>query len=139
MSKRQDILDELQTVLETVNSLSSVIVKKPVFQDLDTVAMPVAFIYSGPSRLAIPEYQTIGYETFEWIVNIEIYGYEDLDLEDMLSSVHTTLFANNTLNDYAILSQITSTDMYDAMSSDRSFQGLIIEYNILYHHVQGQP
>lgn len=139
MAVRQNLLDAISSTLQTVNDINSVTINRPMAQDFETVTMPAAFIYSGQSKLAVPDYQTIGYETYEWLVFIEIYGHEDLDLEKMLADVHTALFTNQMLGGYAMYSQVTGTDMLEAVSSDRSFSGLLIEFSVMYRHVQGQP
>jgi len=57
-------------------------------------------------------------------------------MEDLLNDIHTTLFADERLGNYADKSFRTGVDLL-FLDPERSLQDMIIEFEILYKHLKG--
>ena len=140
MSVRTDLIDELKRTIEEISIVNTVEKIRPTPQDIEVTTLPVVYIYAGPSiNITATEMGVIGQETYDWTIILEGFVDENTEVETLLYELHKALFANQTLDDKAIYCNIMSTDILEAITSDKAFNGIMIEYHVLYKHAQGQP
>lgn len=135
MSSRTSILSQIETVLQGVSDIKEVIINQVTPVSMETVALPCAFIYSGPEIRLSDDRSVIGYENWEWNVLIEIWA-RDSEMENLLSSIHSAMFANELMGGYAATSYRTGVDLF-VIEPEQSLQSMLITYAIIYRHVRG--
>jgi hypothetical protein len=137
MSTRTDILNAMATALTTITTISTIEVNRVTPVDLDIVSLPALFIYSGEEHRVENERQTMGYETYEWIVILEVWGNIDTNLETLLTSIHNIMFTNYQFGGKAVYSFRTGVDMQTL--PEESLNAMRIEYTVVYRHIMGTP
>ena len=70
---RQTILSKIGEVLEGVSGVEKVEIERSTPVDIDTIPFATCFVYSGPEERATDDRSTIGFETFDWTVVIEVW------------------------------------------------------------------
>ncbi len=132
---RQNILAQIKTTLEGVESITEVQVNKTTPVDIETIGFPCAFIYSGGETRQ--QNGPITYETWEWEIQIELWA-RDSDMETLLGVVHAAMFADEKIGGYADTSYRTGVDMY-VIDPLQSLEAALITYLVRYKHVRGTP
>jgi hypothetical protein len=137
MTKREQILEVIKTIFEGTRLFKTVKIENFDLIDLQKTALPVAYIYKGKEvRADDSDRGTIGFETWDWTVVIEIWA-KDGDLEDFLDTIHTAMFANYRFNGLARYSYRTSAEPF-MVETSMMVHGMSITYQVLYEHPQGQ-
>lgn len=137
MSKRESILSEIKATLEDISIIRYVEVDRMLQPDLDVVPLPCAFIY--PSAETRIQTATIGQETWEWEIILEVWSnVSEVSLELLLDSIHTQMFANERLGGYADYSYRVNSDFY-YIDPEKELKGMIITYLVRYYHPKGTP
>jgi hypothetical protein len=142
LTTRQAILDTLKELVEAVVDDSSnyifkqVEVTKTVPPDIETIQLPACFIYSDREyRLENEERATIGSENWEWYVTLEVWAaYEDL--ETILKFVHTKIYDNYTLGNYASWASRVAVDFL-TVDPTKDIESMAISYRLVYRHKLG--
>jgi len=134
-SSRNNILTNLQSTLEGISSIKTVIIKKSSMTDLDVISLPAIFIYIGPEEKVFDQRAIIGYETWDWKITLAVYA-RDTDMEELLKDIHDVLFASRTLTNTCIdiIRQSADELMVDV---EDSLKILILDYSVLYRHTIG--
>jgi hypothetical protein len=136
---RVNILDRIEYDLKNgVSDLLTVeVLRKPTITSVDTVLQPAAFIYPGPERKIKggDSRSVIGKENWEWTVFIEVWAM-DTDMEALLGSIHTVMYADYTFNKYAVYSERESVVMW-VVDPDEMQQAMLLEYSVIYRHTLG--
>lgn len=131
---RKQILNTIATLLARAG-FATVQLQRISPIDLETLGLPAVFVYAGKERRE--ESTTIGRESFVLEVEIEVWGKEE-ELEELLGLVHLTLAQDMTLGGKAVLLQRRGADSY-IIDPERSLGGMLITYEVLYSHVEGDP
>jgi len=142
LTARQAIMDKLKELVEGVVDDSSnflfkqVELTKTVPPDLDTIQLPACFIYSDREyRLENEERATIGHESWEWYVTLEVWAaYEDL--ETILKFIHKKIYDNYTLGNYANWASRVAVDFL-TVDPTKDIESMAISYRIVYRHALG--
>ena len=134
-SIRQQILAELVTILKTAPSLQYVENKKISPVDIETVAFPCAFIFSGAEQKLNDGRSVIGYENWNWRVVIEVW-VKDADPEDILKEIHDLMWTNRSINNLAVTSDRVGVDFL-VVDVEQSIEAMLIDYDVLYRHERG--
>lgn len=135
-SVRQNILSEIVTILETLVTLKHVELKHVSPVDLDTVALPCAFVFGGADKKLNDDRALIGCENWLWRIVIEVW-VKDVDPEDILKEIHDVMWTNRDIGGYAITSDRVGVDLL-VVDVEQSIEALLIDYDILYRHERGQ-
>lgn len=134
MTTRQNILANIVTELQEISQLKYVTAEEVVITDLDTVPMPCAFVISGAeTRL---DEGTIGYETWHWAINVEVWARSDLEV--LLGLIHTKLYEQPLRGGYALNTVRIGSDIF-TVESDEQMNGLMLNFQIHYRHSWGNP
>jgi hypothetical protein len=137
MTTRQHILEEIYNALTTITDIKYLEIERSTPLEIDSIPFPAVFIYSGPEMRVEDNRGVIGYETYEWNISIECWG-TNVDMEDLLGQIHTVMFINNEFHDYACYSYRMGVS-HLVVDPDQSLRAMILEYVVLYRHVQGVP
>lgn len=132
---RENILDRIKTDLTAVTGVNYVTLLQPSPVDLETIAMPAIFIYTGPETRLSDNRAVIGYENWQWEVILEVWA-RDTDMEALLGLIHAAMFADEELGNYAVISYRTGVDM-QIVDPEQSLQVMVISYEVIYRHVKG--
>jgi len=135
---RQNILNQLKTTLEKVTALQQVEINRTIPIDLDTTPFPCAFIYSVRETKLSDDRSVIGYENWEWLLNIEVWLDSRNDQEILLGEIHHELASDNQIGGYAVTSDRIGSIMY-VVEPDRSISAMILEYSVIYRHKNRTP
>jgi hypothetical protein len=131
---RQNIISNIVAELQEISQLKSVTAEEVVITDLDTVPMPCAFVVVGPeTRLDVG---TIGYETWNWSINVEVWAKTDLEV--LLGLIHTKMYEQPLRGGYALNTVRVGSDIF-TIESDKQLNGLLINFQIHYRHSWGNP
>lgn len=134
MTVRQNIIANIVTELQEVSQLKSVTAEEVVITDLDTVPMPCAFVVAGgESRV---ETGTIGYESWDWSINVEVWAKTDLEV--LLGIIHQKMYEQPLRGGYAINTVRVGADIF-TIESDKQLNGLMINFLVRYRHPWGNP
>lgn len=139
-SNRKQILENLKTTLETISELQTVEIRDSSILDLDIKPLPGAFIYSGAEVKLLGagnRSSIIGCENWEWSISVAVWA-RDTDMEDLLQTIHTAVYANRTLTSACIDCERMGVDML-MIDAEESLKAMIIDYKILYRHTAGLP
>jgi hypothetical protein len=139
MSKRQDILNNIQTTLEAVSSLNTVIMYQPTSVSLDTIYLPCAFVFTLSESESGLTSGLVGQETWEWILGIEVwFKNETTNEETILKAVNDALYVDGQRGGCAVDTKRISIDHFE-VNNDRenSIKGFAMTIRILYYHSYG--
>ena len=137
-TKRQQILVKIKTILEGVSSIKAVEINKTSMIDLETIAFPCVFIYSDAETKLGDDRAVIGYENWEWILNLEIWSDERNDQEVLLGQIHTAMASDHTLGGLAVTSGRVGSNLY-VLDPTRALSSMVLDYSVLYRHKNGVP
>lgn len=141
---RKRILIRVESIMKDLGFFNHTEINRMTVIDIDEVALPSAFVYSGPEARLRSEYTpgvfyqqaaVIGQETFEWKVFIEVWG-ENLDLEELLGRIHKAMYEDYTIGGEAAESCRTGVEMW-VIDPERVITAMLIEYTVLYRHELG--
>lgn len=135
MTKRQDILEQLKSMIETVYEVKYVEINRMTVLDLDTVPMPCVFIYSGREVRATDDESVIGFENWDWNIVVEVWA-NDMDLEDLLGKIHAAIYEDYTLGNLASYILRTGVDML-VVDPEKLLKAMLIDYQVKYRHQIG--
>ena len=138
MTKRQYILNKIKTVIQGISNFKTVEVgsAKILTTDIETSPLPACFIYSDKETKYLEgENAVIGKETWEWYVVLLVRAI-DADLEDLLDLIHTEMYANYKLGNYAEWSERMGVDFL-TIDPTKQIEDMIIPYRIIYRHTLG--
>ena len=131
---RQSIISNIVAVLQEITQLNSVTAEEVVITDLDTVPMPCAFVVVGSE--ARIETGTIGYESWEWAINVEIWSKTDLEV--MLGLIHEKMYDDPSRGGFAQNTVRMGSDIF-TIETDKQLNGIMINFKISYRHPWGNP
>lgn len=140
-SKRQTILAAVKTILEGITSggvrtIPHVEISKIPPVDLETVALPCCFIYSDrETKYLEGDNAVIGSETWEWYIMLEVWAL-DKEMETLLSSIHSAMYANYEFTNTAEWSERMGVDFY-TVDVEQRLEAMIIPYRVIYRHQLG--
>jgi len=137
-TKRQQILAQIKTILKTVSSIKSVEINKTSMVDIETIAFPCAFIFSDRETKLGDDRSVIGYENWEWMINIEVWSDERSDQETLLGEIHTVMAADHQINGLAVTSDRVGASLF-VLDPTRSISSMVLDYQIIYRHRNGTP
>lgn len=137
-TKRQQILDQIKVILQTVSALKSIEINKTSVVDIETIAFPCAFIFSDRETKIGDDRSVIGYENFEWLVNIEVWSDERNDQETLLGEIHTVMAADHQINGLAVTSDRIGSNLF-VLDPTRSISSMVLDYQIIFRHKNGTP
>jgi hypothetical protein len=133
------ILSGIKTILEGVSSIKKVEVNRSSPVDIESVPFPCAFIYSGnETKITEGEYSVIGYENWEWIINVEVWYGEGDDGEELLESIHKAMYTDHSIGGNAVTSSRIRSEMF-LLDPVRIINSMIIDYSVIYRHKNGIP
>lgn len=137
VTKRKEILNRLKEDMEDLGIFDSVLVRQPGLPDLEKVQFPCVFIYSGVENRLTDQRSVIGYETWEWRVNIEVWekGEEDQN-EDILALIHKKLYDDSSLGGHCEYCERLGSDFW-VLEPEHFWSSMIVPYTILYRHLNG--
>ncbi len=135
---RQNILAQIKAILETVSSLKSVEVNKTSVVDLETISLPCAFIFFDREVKLSDDRSVIGRENWDMGVNLEVWSDERNDQETLLGEIHTAMAADYTIGGYAVTSDRVGASLY-VLDPTRSLSSMILDYQVIYRHLNGVP
>lgn len=136
MSTRVRILDAIEKNMEDTSSIKDVFVNKVSPVDLDIAAFPAAFIYSDSEELVLDERATMGFDTWEWQIVIEIWTNQYAVLDEILVDVHNSMFENYRLDGNAMNSYRTSLSEV-IIDPAKEIKAMVLNYSVLYQHKYG--
>jgi hypothetical protein len=134
-TKRTSILNQIKTTLEGVSGMGAVEVNRATPVDIETIAFPCVFVYSGSETRLTDNRSVIGYENWEWQILMEVWG-QDQDMEALLGLIHAAMFADEGIGGFAVTSYRTGVDMY-VLDPDRARSAMLLSYSVIYRHVRG--
>lgn len=134
---RQTILSKIGEVLEGVSGVEKVEIERSTPVDIDTIPFATCFVYSGPEERATDDRSTIGFETFDWTVVIEVWVRND-DCETLLGAIHKAMFNNYSFGGYALNSKRKAVTM-ELLDVSKELKAMVVQYSVLYRHLNGQP
>lgn len=146
-SVRQNILDKVKTMLESIvdNSavalLNEVTVGKITPTTLETVPLPVAFVFPGPDQAAPAGATAIDFETWDWTVTIEVWA-KDIDMETILKFIHRKMAKDTPeglIGGLAIDVKRQSSSGTLVVSNDYSTSAMLIDFLVRFRHPWGAP
>ena len=131
---RQNIISNIVTALQEITQLKSVTAEEVIITDLDTIPMPCAFVVSGAeSRI---ETGTIGRESWDWSINVEIWAKGDLEI--LLGVIHKKMYEDPLRGGFAQNTVRMGSDIF-TIETDKQLNGMIINFKISYRHPWGNP
>lgn len=138
-TKREQILDRVKTTLETVSTINTVEVNKMTMVDMNTIALPSAFIFpSSEERVQQGEDNAvIGRETWDLNIVIEVWT-KSTTVETLLGEIHTAMYADRYLNNLADWSWRTGSELF-VVDISKELWGISLSYTIRFSHPQGTP
>jgi hypothetical protein len=131
---RQNIVANIVTELQEIPQLKSVTAEEVVITDLDTVPMPCAFVVAGAE--ARIETGTIGYESWDWSINVEVWAREDVEV--LLGLIHQKLYEDPLRSGLAQNTVRMGSDIF-TIEADKQLNGIIINFKVSYRHPWGNP
>ena len=79
---------------------------------------------------------SIGFETWDWTVILEVWVKGAKTTEDILKEIHEAMYVDWDRGGYAITSYRTGVDFF-YIDPTEEIKGMNITYNIRYEHAQG--
>lgn len=137
-TKREQILAQIKTTLQTVTSLQSVEINKTSMVDIETIAFPCAFIFSDQETKIEDDRSVIMYENWEWLINIEVWSDERNDQEVLLGAIHTAMAADHQIGGLAVESDRIGSSLF-VLDPTRSISSMVIDYRVVFRHRNGTP
>jgi len=137
-TKRQQILAKIKEIVLTVSVIKAVEVNKTSVIDLETIALPCAFIYSSSCIKIGDDRAVIGYENWEWLIDCEVCSDERNDQEDLLGLIHAAMVSDYTLSGLAVTSDLISSDLF-VLDPTRAISSMVLNFSVLYRHKKGVP
>jgi hypothetical protein len=140
-TKRQTILNNIKTIITGITSGGSTLFKHVNITripptELDTTPFPAAFIYSDREvKFFDGENAVIGSETWDWSIIIEVWA-QDKDMEDILNSVHSAMFADYKFTNTAEWSERIGVELF-TVDTSRSIEAMLIPFRVIYRHILG--
>lgn len=134
-SKRTEILNKIVEVLSTITDLKHVENRKISPVDLETIALPCAFVFSGAENKLNDDRAAIGYENWNWRITIEVW-VKDTDPEALLKQIHDVMWLNRNIGGYAVTSDRVGVDML-VVDVTQAIEAMLIDYDVLYRHTKG--
>lgn len=134
-SKRTSILNKIVEILTAITDLKHVENRKISPVDLETVALPCAFVFSGAEQKLNDDKAAIGYENWTWRIVIEVW-VKDTDPEILLKQIHDAMWTNRNIGGFAVTSDRVGVDML-VVDVTQSIEAMLIDYDVLYRNVKG--
>lgn len=133
MTSRQKILANIADTLLGVVPIGEVFINKVQPTDLETVALPTAFLFSDEeSRTETP----YGLETWNWNVVIEVWTKDDA--EELLGLIHAAMAVDVTRGGNATECLRSGVNFY-VIDADNDVKGIVLRYLVQYRHPFGTP
>lgn len=133
---RQNILANIQTVLEGITRIKSVIANKMVIPDFNINPMPIAFVFSGEEKDFTDAVGVLIRESWRWEVVVTIWT-QDEDIEDYIGLVHNAMALDETRGGYALqCKRVAATAPY-AVDPEGSVEGIELVFEVQYRHTYG--
>lgn len=140
-TKRENILKAVGTIISGIKSegktvFKTVTVAKIPPVELETVAFPACFIYSGgETKLVEGNSAVVGSETWDWNIILEVWAM-DIQMETLLNLIHSAMFADYKLDNNAEWSERIGVD-FMVVDPTRQIEAMFITYRVLYRHLLG--
>lgn len=136
MTTRQKILANIQTTIEGITRIKSVVVNRFSLPDFNIQPLPIAFIFSGDEKDVTKEIGVINCESWVWEVVILIWVMDE-DHEDYVGLIHDAMGVDETRGGNALESKrVSGLGPYSA-DSEGSMVGVELIYQIQYRHQYG--
>lgn len=137
-TKRENILNKIKEILDDIEDVKYVEIDRMLQPDLETIPLPSVFIYPG-SETRVTSGGVIGYETWEWVITLEVWSDVSIvTLESLLNDIHTTMFTNERIGNYADYSYRLSSEFF-YIDPEKNLKGMILNYLIRFDHPKGTP
>lgn len=137
-SKRQDILDNIEATLNAITEIEEVRMTQPIEVDKDTVGFPFASVWTFSD---VPAAQTpiIGQETWDWLIGIEVWFYNDVtNQETLLKTVVDAMYVDTQRGGCALDTKRVLIDHFNVYNDyETSIKGFIVQFRITYLHEYG--
>lgn len=139
MSKRQDILDNIQTTLENITEIKTVMMHQPYAVDIETIVLPAALVWTISESESGATSGLVGKETWDWIIGIEVwFKADDSDSETLLKVVNDAMYTDGQRGGCAIDTKRIAIDHFEVYNDrDNNIKGFSITFRILYYHSYG--
>lgn len=137
MSKRTEILDEIKNTLEQIDIVKTIEVDRIDVVDISKMPLPAIFIYGGKDKLIDDLHPTIGFETWDWDIVLEVWS-KNTATEELLAVIHRTIHNNYKLNGLVVYSKRVGADTF-IIDPAKFIKSMIIKYQVVYRHPLGQP
>lgn len=135
---RENILSEIQSILEGVESIKYVELDRMFQPDLDTISLPAVFIYPGAEN-RVTSGGVIGEETWEWEIVLEVWSnVDEVTLESLLNDIHKIMFTNERIGNYADYSYRVNSEFF-YIDPEKRLKGMLITYLVRFGHTKGTP
>lgn len=141
---RRQIIENMVTTLDALPLLKGQTeVNAPDALDLDTAALPKAFIDSGYEEENQEEHE-LGSEAWKWQPVVSVYfriagDKWNYDAEDVAGEIHKALTADRSRGGLADECKRTSLDVVEIQTEYGLLQAIVSIWEIDYTHVQGDP
>jgi len=133
---RQNILANIQSVLETISRIKSVVAGRMVMPDFNINPMPIAFVFSGDEKDFTDQVGVINYESWLWEVVIMVWT-QDEDIEDYVGLIHNAMALDETRGGNALECKRKAALGSYAVDPSGSIEGIELIFEIQYRHTYG--
>jgi len=142
---RKRILARFEQNMKSLGLFKHTEINRMTVIDIDEVPLPAVFVYSGPeerlreketNRTTLQYSPLIGKENWEWKIYLEVWG-ENLDLEEVLGSIHEVMFADYRVGGEAVEAVRSGVEMW-VIDPERIITAMLIEYTVVYRHELGK-
>lgn len=107
-------------------------VDKFTIVDLENVDLPSCFIFSSTEQR---HDGTIGFETWDWEVVLEVWGI-NFPTNELIGALNDKMFENRRFGEKALSCVRTGSTQY-FIDSEKQIQGLLVPFSIIYRHKIG--
>ena len=139
MSKRTDILSNIETTLNNLATITTVIMHQPYAVDIETVTLPVASVWTISESESAFTSGLVGMETWDWLIGIEVwFNPQSTDEETLIKSVNDALYVDTQRGGCAIDTKRVSIDHFEVYNDrDTNIRGFALQFRIVYYHDNG--
>lgn len=138
-SRRQDILDNIESELLDITELKTVIMHQPYAVDIETIELPSASVWTLSESESGETSGLVGYETWDWFIGIEVWFFADVDdTEDLLKIVVDKLYEEPQRGGCAIATQRMSVDPFEVYNDrETNVRGFALQIKVTYFNKYG--
>lgn len=139
MSKRQDILDNIETTLNGITEINTVIMHQPYQVDIETIYLPSVSVWTLSESESALTGGLVGKETWDWVIGVEVWFYKDTTNEEtLLKNVNDAMYVDPQRAGCAIDTQRIAIDHFEVYNDrDTNIKGFSITFRVTYFHDRG--